>query len=101
MNELFTSANNGKVDIASDIGSPAPTDDTFAQLKTHTQNSKNKDAENLTTKGTPAIGTETLDSLMSKIANVYTGKKYVVGSGSYTSDGTITVTGLSFRPRFF
>lgn len=73
VNELFTSANNGKSDIASVVGSPASANNTFAQLKTHIQNAKNKGAANLVAKGTTAVGTESLDSLMSKISSVSTG----------------------------
>ncbi|WP_254866585.1 tail fiber protein [Geobacillus sp. LEMMY01] len=78
LNELFTFANDGKTSIASVIGSPATSGDTFATLANHIQNAKNTMATNLTNKGTSANGTETLQSLANKIANVVTGK-YNVG----------------------
>ncbi|WP_420768764.1 hypothetical protein ACNR9V_03290 [Parageobacillus thermoglucosidasius] len=54
-------------------------------------------ATNLTNKGTSASATESLQSLVDKIANVNTGKKWA--SGTFTSSGnSITISGLSFRP---
>ncbi len=96
LNELFTNANNGKTDIASVVGSPATSGDTFAQLKTHIQNSKNDLATNLTAKGQSSVGTETLDALVDKVALVSTGRKYA--SGTVTGGSTLTVTGLTFQP---
>ncbi|MGJ3203730.1 tail fiber protein [Geobacillus thermoleovorans] len=78
INELFTFANDGKSSIAAVIGSPATNGDTFATLANHIQNAKNTMATNLTAKGTIASGTETLQALADKIANVVTGK-YNVG----------------------
>ncbi|KYD28183.1 hypothetical protein [Geobacillus stearothermophilus] len=100
INELFTFANDGKTSIASVIGSPATSGDTFATLVNHIQNAKNKGATNLTNKGVSANGTESLDSLMSKIANVNTGKKFASGITSPQPYGqtSITISGLSFTP---
>lgn len=115
INEAFQFANDGKTDIASVVGSPATVNDTFALLKTHIQNVKNKGATNLTNKGQSANGNESLDSLMSKIANVNTGRNsrsgtvttsgntsnFTVppgGTGSYVSNYSATVTGLPFNP---
>ncbi|MGE7121791.1 phage tail protein [Peribacillus sp. NPDC046944] len=99
LKELFTNANNGKTDIASVIGSPATSADTFAQLKAHIQNAKTKAATNLTAKGTNAISTETLDALMTKIASVSTGKKYASGVAKTNYYDVINVRGLGFRPK--
>ncbi|MED4358739.1 hypothetical protein [Geobacillus stearothermophilus] len=100
LDELFTFANDGKTSIASVIGSPATSGDTFATLVNHIQNAKNKGATNLTNKGVSANGTESLDSLMSKIANVNTGKKFASGITSPQPYGqtSITISGLSFTP---
>lgn len=95
--QSLTQANNGKTDIASVVGSPATVSDTFAQLKTHIQNAKNKGATNLTAKGTAATGTESLDALMSKIADVSPGKKYRSGVTSVSSVACV-VRGLDFAP---
>lgn len=113
LNELFTNANNGKSDIASVIGSPATSANTFAQLKTHIQNSKDELALNLSDKGQTSISSESLGSLVSKVANINTGKRWA--SGTVTSNAspqkvfrsvsngtyglpTVTVTGLPFKP---
>lgn len=101
MLELFTFANNGKVDIATVIGSPATTSDTFATLKGRVQTNKTNLATNLVNKGTSASGTETLAALVAKVANVNTGKK--MASGTVTTTGStpwdITVSGLTFTAR--
>lgn len=89
MNELFTNANNGKTDIASVIGSPATAGDTFTQLKTHIQNSKDELATNLTSKGQSSTGAEALAILITKIQNINTGKGF--------ASGTVTSTALTNR----
>ncbi len=116
INELFTSANNGKSDIASVVGSPATSSDTFSQLKTHIQNSKNTLASNLSAKGQSASGTESLSSLASKVANINVGKRFASGNATLSAttipftrynDGSggsvnrayVQVTGLNFTPR--
>ncbi len=78
--ELFTLANNGKTDIATVIGSPALSSETFAQLKTHIQNGKNTLATNLTAKGQTATGTEALSALATKVASIIVGKRSATGS---------------------
>ncbi|MEG0259177.1 MAG: phage tail protein [Lysinibacillus sp.] len=95
----FTSANNGKISIANVIGDPATTSDPFTQLSTHIQNAKNKGAINLTLKGQSANGTESLDSLMGKIANVDPGKKFASGKANTDINNVVTVHGLDFKPR--
>jgi len=97
LSELFTFANDGKTGIAAVIGSPATSGDTFATLANHIQNAKNTMATNLTGKGVSASGTEALQALADKIANISTGKKWA--SGTTTSDsGYVSVTGLDFTP---
>lgn len=59
---------------------------------------KNTMATNLTNKGTSANGTETLQSLADKIANVNTGKRWATGTGYSDSSGFLTVIGLQFVP---
>jgi hypothetical protein len=101
INELFTFANDGKSSIAAVIGSPATSGDTFATLANHIQSVKNTMATNLTNKGTSASGTETLQSLADKIANVNTGKKWASGIGTTNASAgvvTVSVSGLSFKP---
>jgi hypothetical protein len=100
INELFTFANDGKNSIASVIGSPATSGDTFTTLASHIQNAKNTMATNLTAKGTAASGTDALQALADKIANVSTGKKWASGLTSADSSGKLIVTGLSFAPSY-
>ena len=105
INELFTFANDGKTSIASVIGSPATSGDTFATLANHIQNAKNTMATNLTNKGTSANGTETLQSLANKIANVNTGKQVAYGNTNVTipsNSGLVSLTvpiSVSFTPK--
>lgn len=112
LKELFTSADNGKKDIASVIGSPATSNDSFSQLKTHIQNNKNQLATSLTSKGQAAVNSESLQSLIAKVGAISTGKKVASGkvmanqtivthelfNGRTVDTRTITVNGLSFQP---
>ncbi|WP_370150173.1 hypothetical protein [Exiguobacterium profundum] len=112
VNELFTFANDGKTKWSSVIGSPLVSSDTFTQMQTKTQTIKDTLATNLTAKGQSSVGTETLTSLVDKVANVATGKKWASGSvsqssssltftyasGSTASERYIQVSGLDFLP---
>ncbi|WP_409068838.1 hypothetical protein ACFLKC_13970 [Clostridium caseinilyticum] len=73
VNELFQSANNGKSSIANVVGNPLLATDTFQQQSTKIQSLKNTFANNLTAKEQPSSGTESLKSLVDKIANIKTG----------------------------
>src|SRR5690606_26096168 len=97
INEVKQSANDIKSKWASVIGSPLVSTDTQAQLQSKTQTIKNTLATNLSNKGQSASGTETLTSLVNKVANVNTGKRFATGLTS--GPGSITVSGLEFRPR--
>lgn len=96
LNELFTFANDGKTNIANVIGYPATTGDTFSQLRTHIQNSKNTLATNLTSKGVPSQGTEALAALAAKISQTQL-VQWVSGT-SRASGRRLTVSGLPFKP---
>lgn len=113
INELFTNANNGKQNWVDVIGSPLLNTDTFATLMSKTQTLKDTFATNLTNKGQSASGTESLNSLVGKVANIATGKKFASGTKTATSYttfmlengttnsgwyGAVTVTGLTFQP---
>ncbi|RAS75258.1 hypothetical protein [Priestia endophytica] len=89
VNELFTSANNGKEGIANVIGAPLTKDQTFAQMKTSIQTLKNQLATNLVAQEQPAQGSESLQALINKVPNIYTGKKWARGTGEGIQDGTI------------
>lgn len=99
LKELFQFADSGKKDIASVVGSPATNTNTFAQLKTIIQDSKTTLAANLTAKGQASTNGETLSSLVAKVANVNTGKKWAAGLlGRINARETYKVVGLNFRP---
>ncbi|HCG4535570.1 TPA: hypothetical protein NJY08_004415 [Salmonella enterica subsp. enterica serovar Typhi str. AG3] len=101
INEAFQFANDGKTNIATVIGAPTIVSDAFPKIKSDIQTLKNSLATNLTNKGQPSLGTETLKILVDRVANVNTGKKWangdVVNAWSVTS---VTVNGLSFRPSY-
>ncbi|MEG0261168.1 MAG: hypothetical protein RR595_06475 [Lysinibacillus sp.] len=99
LKELFTNADNAQKGIANVVGSPALPSNTLAQLVTHIQNAKNTGAVNLTVKGQSANGTDSLDSLMRKIANVEPGKKFASGKANTDINNVVTVHGLDFKPR--
>lgn len=115
--ELFQCANNGKQYMVDAIGNPLVKTDTFATMKSRINTLKNTMANNLKAKGVTATGTETLNSLISKIVNISLsslgGKKYATGiavPGSFTTykdnysanayGYPITLTGIGFIPRF-
>ncbi|GIO39084.1 hypothetical protein J41TS12_39450 [Paenibacillus antibioticophila] len=73
INELFTSASNGKTAVAAAI----------------------------TGKGVPASGSDTFTQLATKIGQIVTGKRYASGSGDVASGvGKVTISGLKFTPSF-
>lgn len=103
----FMSASNGKKDIASVIGLPATATDTFDQLKTHIQSSKNTLSMNLTSKGQTLTGTETLAELAAKVEEIDTGPGFEIAYGEMVVDlglyqeKTVNITGLTFVPTHF
>jgi len=96
----FLQANDIKGKWAGVVGSPLLTTDTQAQLQTKTQTVKNTLATNLTAKGQPTVGTESLTALANKVASVNTGKKWASGSGLSVSGGELSIRTLAFRPNF-
>lgn len=91
LKELFLFADNGKKDIASVVGSPAVTTNSFTELKTHIQNSKNTLATNLTNKGQASTGSESLSALVAKVVDVNTGKKFASGTA------IVSATNIQFK----
>lgn len=98
LGELFQFANDGKTNIATVVGSPTLSSDTFSKIKSDIQTQKNNLATNLTNKGQSSSGTETLKSLVDKVANVNTGKKWAIGTSTSNSSSLLTVSGLTFTP---
>ena len=82
--ELFTFADNGKKNIATVIGSPLTSTDTFDSMKSKIQTMKNTFASNLTSKGQSSSSSESLNNLINKIPNI-SNMKVITGVAS-TSD---------------
>ncbi len=106
LNELFQFADNGKKNIASVIGSPLSSSDTFDSMKSKIQTLKNTFASNLTAKEQSSSGSESLENLINKVKNINPQKKWAEGnfkenqydeSSSYTVDRSIY---LSWKPGF-
>jgi hypothetical protein len=66
INELFTSASNGKQSIATAIGAPTASSDTFTKMASDIQAIKDNLATYLTGKGETAAGTDPLDQLVNQ-----------------------------------
>ncbi len=127
--QAFQSASNGKSSVVSVIGKPVTTDNTFNEIAEQIQITKNKLGEqigngintiansldfmvnvslqgyldNLATelskKGQSAVGTEGLYSMVKKVSNISTGKKWASGdAGFFSISASKTITGLSFIP---
>ncbi|MGM7635630.1 hypothetical protein [Bacillus sp. Hm123] len=102
VNELFTNANNLKIDWAEVIGNPLLATDTSVQLKSKTQVIKNNLATNLNNKGVSANGTEALKSLADKV-NMINMSQRTNGSGvnvrpGYNQDYPQVTINIGFEP---
>lgn len=86
INELFTNANNGKSLIANVVGNPLLATDTFQQQHDKIQTLKNTFATNLTNKEQSASGTESLNNLINKVANINVGKRWASGTAQINSE---------------
>lgn len=98
---INTSLDSKRDELANDLG--ASTSLTLHALLNNTsgnalQHLKNQLATNLSNKGQTATGTETLASLVGKVANITTGKKWASGTQNSSSSNKLDVTGLAFRP---
>jgi len=113
--QAFQQANDIKGKWAGVVGSPLLSTDTQAQLQSKTQTIKNTLATNLSNKGQPSVGTETLTDLVNKVPNINTGKKFAAGTvtsnntvenyknasnGAFEGNFSVIVTGLDFTPSF-
>lgn len=79
INELFQFADNGKKNVATVIGSPLTSTDTFDSMKSKIQTMKNTFASNLTVKEQSSSGSESLESLINKVKNINPQKKWAEG----------------------
>ncbi|ASN68302.1 putative tail fiber protein [uncultured Caudovirales phage] len=98
LQNLFTFADNGKKNIATVIGSPLTSTDTFDSMKSKIQTLKNTFASNLTSKGQSSSGSDTLNNLINKIVNINTGRKWATGTQRSTTDSALEIQGLNFEP---
>lgn len=99
INELFTNANNGKSLIANVVGNPLLATDTFQQQSNKIQTLKNTFASNLIAKEQSANGTESLNNLINKVANINVGKQFATGTFNSTQNNTlINISNLNFTP---
>ncbi|MBN3368503.1 phage tail protein [Clostridium botulinum] len=103
INELFTSANNGKKLISDVVGNPLLATDTFQQQHDKIQILKNTFVTNLSKKEQGASSTENLQDLINKINNINVGKKWAEGTGkareSSNKEVCMSVTDLDFSPK--
>lgn len=114
LTELFTFADNGKKNIATVIGSPLVSSDTFDSMKSKIQTLKNTFASNLTAKEQSSSGSESLENLINKVVNIpnmkvvsgivrlipYT-EKLEITNGQYENFGMIKLEyDFGFTPQF-
>lgn len=95
LNELFQFADNGKKNIATVIGSPLSSSDSFDSMKSKIQGMKTMLAINLLNQGQSVNGNDTLDDLIDKVSDINLGKKFA--KGLVSSNQTIN---LSFKPSY-
>ncbi len=95
LNELFQFADNGKKNIASVIGSPLSSSDTFDSMKSKIQGMKSMLGINLLNIGQSVNGNDTFYDLIEKVSSINIGKKFA--RGTVNKYETIN---LSFTPYY-
>ena len=90
---------NQKADLAAVVGSPAVSTDDVANIISKLQIAKNTLAANLTAKGQAASGSEGVQSLADKVG-AYNGKRWAGGTFTINASGTVTISGLGFKPNY-
>ena len=111
INELFLSANNGKELIASAIGEPLSSEDTFSAMSNDIHSLLSTFKTNMMNNGITVESSDKFKSLIDKIATMVEegeGKGIQFVSGEYTlssifnGKGILTVdTNLNFSPEYF
>ena len=109
VNEAFTNANNGKQLIASAIGEPVSSEDTFQAMSTDINGLLSTFKANMMNNGITVESGDRFKSLIDKIATMVEegsgkGIRYVQGSYTYTSEKSASVTvqtNLGFIPQYF
>ena len=103
INELFQSANNGKELIATAIGEPLNSSDTFSAMSTNINGLLSTFKTNMMNNGISVAGSDKFKQLIDKIATLADsegkGIKYASGNSSITVPGENKYTGnLNFKP---
>ena len=109
VNEAFTNANNGKQLIASAIGEPVSSEDTFQAMSDDINGLLSTFKTNMMNNGIAVESGDRFKSLIDKIATMVEegsgkGMRYVQGSYTYTSEKSASVTvqtNLGFIPQYF
>ena len=109
VNEAFTNANNGKQLIASAIGEPVSSEDTFQAMSDDINGLLSTFKTNMMNNGIAVESGDRFKSLIDKIATMVEegsgkGIRYVQGSYTYTSEKSASVTvqtNLGFIPQYF
>lgn len=91
INELFTSANNGKSSIVTAVGLPSVESDTFATLAANITKGKIDIATAITNKGISASSTDTLEQFKTKIGNIQGGENATAVSGDILTGKTAVI----------
>ena len=104
INELFQSANNGKELIATAIGEPLDSNDTFSAMSTGINGLLSTFKTNMMNNGITVNNGDKFKQLIDKIATLADneGKGIQFASGSVTLDGSriFQITDLGFTPSF-
>lgn len=81
INELFQNANNGKSTIATAVGSPLSSGDTFGAMGSKIDTLTSKFKTNLNAKGVSTSSADKMSNLIDKVGTISTGRKWAKGSG--------------------
>ena len=108
INELFQSANNGKELIASAIGEPLDSNDTFSAMSVDINNLLSTFKTNMMNNGITVESSDRFKSLIDKIATMVeegSGKGIQFASGEGTlslrsGSGSASINGLPFTPTY-
>lgn len=93
INELFQNANNGKETIATAIGSPLQSSDTFAAMGTKIDSIESKFKTILNTKGVNIDNVDGYDALVDKVNDILptsSTRKYTMVEAAFDVDGMCT-----------
>jgi hypothetical protein len=99
LEELFTSASNGKASIANAAGVPSVSSDTFSKIANDITTGKANIASAITSKGGSATGADSWDTLVSAIQTINLNKRMATGTTTTNGSYKLIVSGLAFTPK--